>query len=113
MPFRPVYETPGSFSFLNIQTQQMQRRIVCAANRVGTVVIIGVRHFDAIMNHAFSESKLPKLAWYEAEQGFIDQFGEFCDRKMAWTIASNARQIINEVGGDSADGGTLYSENLY
>lgn len=47
------------------------------------------------------------------EQGFIDQHGAFMSRREAWEVAEAAGQIIRRVGGDEADGGTLYSENLY
>ncbi len=88
-----------------------QRRIVCAANRDRDgLVIVGVRHWDAFM-HAQADSQ-PWVAGHH-EQGFIDQFGVFMSRTEAWRVASAAGQIIRRVGGDNADGGTLYSENLY
>jgi hypothetical protein len=90
---------------------QEQRRVVCAANRDASgVVILGVRHWDAFM-HAQADS-LPWIAGSH-EQGFIDQLGDFMDRHEAWQVAEAAGQIIRRVGGDDADGGTLYSENLY
>lgn len=45
-----------------------------------------------------------------AEQGFIDQFGEFMTRKEAWTVAEAAGQI--KYPKDYCKG-TLYSEDLY
>lgn len=83
-------------------------RIVCAAMRDDAgFILTGARHFDGIMHAA-----LRKLPDYDGdwEQGFINQRGEFLNRKDAWLIASNAGQIIRRVGGDD---GTLYSENLY
>lgn len=84
------------------------RRIVCAAirNRAG-VVICGPRHFDSQMAQwvEFSRSE-----WGDAEQGFIDQRGEFLTREQAWKVASDAGQIIRRCGGD---GSRLFSENLY
>lgn len=44
-----------------------------------------------------------------SEQGFIDQFGDFMDRKEAWNVALEQNQIREEV----STHGTLYSENLY
>jgi hypothetical protein len=46
-------------------------------------------------------------------QGFVDQHGVFMDRNESWIVAAAADQINHRVGGDSMDGGTLYSENLY
>ena len=48
-----------------------------------------------------------------SEQGFIDSWGVFYNRQDAWKIAEENNQIIRRVGGDTKDGGTLYSENLY
>lgn len=53
-----------------------------------------------------------------SEEGFIDQFGDFVDRKTAWVIACKANQIFRLVGGQTKDdlgkyGIDLYSENLY
>lgn len=90
---------------------QELRRVVCAANRDASgLVIIGARHWDAFM-HAQADSQ-PWVAGCH-EQGFIDQHGVFMDRREAWQVATAANQIIRRVGGDDADGGTLYSENLY
>lgn len=89
------------------------RRIVCAANRAdrdGTLVI-GIRHYDSFMRDTMAEIR--RVRWKDSEQGFIDQFGAFLTRTQAWPIALAAGQIIRRVGGDEANGGTLYSENLY
>lgn len=89
-------------------------RIVCAANksRVTGEIILGIRHCDQFMNS--QRDRLPNKGrnadWI---QGFIDKFGCFHDRQEAWKIASEANQIWRRCGGDDADGGTLYSENLY
>ena len=90
---------------------QELRRVVCAANRDASgLVILGARHWDAFM-HAQADSQ-PWVAGCH-EQGFIDQRGVFMSRTEAWQVAVTAGQIIRRVGGDDAGGGTLYSENLY
>lgn len=93
---------------------KMQRRVVCAANRNDRsgLVIIGVRHWDAWMH---AQAKANPEQWYGGhhEQGFIDQRGKFLSRTEAWVVAEAAGQIVRRVGGDDANGGTLYSENLY
>lgn len=79
----------------------VDRRVVCAALRHGSVIICGPRHWDAICRGS------SKDGW---EQGFVDQRGEFLTREEAWTVAFCAGQILRRVGGD---GERLFSENLY
>lgn len=87
-------------------------RIVCAANRDATgLIVLGLRHFDAFMRGYYEKlgvSKVPPI-----EQGFVDQFGKFHTRKEAWVIAEAAGQIIRRVGGDGLERTGLFSENLY
>ena len=74
--------------------------------------LFAARHFDTIMRQ-----QMQAAGWSfkctESEEGFIDQYGAWMTRREAWQVAMDARQIVQRVGGDSADGGTLYSENLY
>lgn len=87
-----------------------QRRVVCAANRdVSGALILGARHWDMLM---LTQAHQWPHCFFE-EQGFIDQRGQFMTRQQAWDVASAAGQIIRRVGGDDANGGTLYSENIY
>lgn len=90
------------------------KRIVCAAirHRRFHLLIVGPRHFDITMRYAIDRSDEGD-EWYDAEQGFIDQNGNYLNRTDAWQVAKDAEQIIRRVGGDNANGGTLYSENLY
>lgn len=91
----------------------MEQRIVCAANRLKftNAVVVGVRHYDAFMRRQIAQSE---YNWCDpVEQGFIDQFGVFLTRTEAWVIAEKNGQILRRVGGDTANDGTLYSENLY
>ena len=88
------------------------RRIVCAANKYpdGTIVL-GVRHFDPLMR-ASIEQRLFDLSQCGREvQGFVDNRGQFHDRRTAWKIAVAANQVVERCGGDET--GILYSENLY
>ncbi len=87
----------------------MYPRIVCAAvqNEFTKDIIIGIRHYDAIMRKQMELSP----QWGDpAVQGFIDQFGKFYTREEAWVVAELNDQIIRRVGGDN---GKLFSENLY
>lgn len=94
----------------------ISERIVCAANRhpFAATMLLGARHFDKPMLEQLSllksNTNLGAGGW---EQGFINQKGEFLSRTAAWKAAEAAGQIIRRVGGDTANGGTLYSENLY
>lgn len=86
-------------------------RIVCAANRnqAGTI-LLGVRHWDSFMNdhRVFVDAFSPNNG-FKWEQGFVDQFGNFYNRKEAWVIAEENGQIIRQV----STPGILFSENLY
>lgn len=96
----------------------LTRRIVCAANRFyGDTIVCGARHYDPAMR-----TVLPHLKEFyssaNVEQGFINTWGEFLDRKDAWMVASYNDQIIRFVGNQEADrmglyGTELFSENLY
>lgn len=90
--------------------------IVCAANSYGNTIIPGVRHADAWMSSIVSDFEDVHMYLTDEddqEQGFLTNKGRWVDRQEAWKIAVKARQIIRRVGGDTAEGGTLYSENLY
>ena len=89
------------------------RRIVCAANKCSDLIVLGVRHHDKLMNDTINNLEDTGVINPKWEQGFVDNKGEFVTRTKAWRIALTANQIINRVGGDTAGGGTLYSENLY
>lgn len=94
-------------------SEPIGRRVVCAAIRVMSrgLVITGSRHFDTIMRGQMSASDPEeRIIWGLAEQGFIDQRGEFLTREEAHQVATAAGQIIRRCGGDE---GRLYSENLY
>jgi hypothetical protein len=95
--------------------------IVCAANLYGEVLVVGPRHCDSVMRrqidvldaNAFLKDCYPWKSETREIQGFIDQFGDFYNRQEAWKIAAANGQIIKRCGGDTANGGTLFSENLY
>lgn len=108
---------------MNLTEQQRElQRVVCAALRSGGSVIIGARHFDAMMHrlietdaaaqmrHSGAPEETTRKEWARAEQGFIDQWGSFLTRAEAHAIATRQGQIIRRCGGDDD---TLYSENLY
>lgn len=90
-----------------------QRRVVCAANLYTSgKTLISARHWDVGMCEQYNSMRLTETE-DKCTQGFIDQWGVFMSRTEAWKVAEAAGQILYRCGGDDADGGTLYSENLY
>ena len=88
-----------------------ESRIVSAANRLPCgLVLIGARHCDSLMR---AQAKAAGKKMTRSEQGFVNQHCEYLTRTEAWKVAIKTNQIIFRCGGDTADGGTLYSENLY
>lgn len=92
------------------QNPSVQRRVVCAANKHRTfgVLILGARHFDQLMH---SQIEMLGYRRHPFDQGFIDQWGVFMDRKEAYQVAKNANQILQKTGNLNDE--TLYSEDLY
>ena len=87
----------------------IDRRVVCAAIRHDTGrIICGPRHFDTIMHAQIKASIVP--GWKNAEQGFVDQRGQWMTREEALHVALANDQIVRRVGGDDHE---LFSENLY
>lgn len=90
------------------------RRIVCAAIRAPDLdVIIGIRHFSPDMRAQIQNRSDGEKFLDTVEEGFVDQWGLFLTRQQAWHIALKQNQIIQRCGGDTIDGGYLWSENLY
>lgn len=84
----------------------IERQVVCAANRYGDLIVLGVRHHCPIMNKTLD---LLKIDGFTKEQGFVDQWGNYMDRVEALEVLeANGRFIRDD---DFMD--ELYSENLY
>lgn len=104
---------PEKAGQLHHQVWKEKRRIACAANRYGKFIIVGARHHDCMMRMQMTAIGYEKL-WEFAggrdneEQGFIDQWGFFMDRKEAYDVAEASGQIINP---DVSSGRTLFSEH--
>ncbi len=92
--------------------------IVCAAcrNSKTGLIVTGARHFDRIMRdtiNAMMPAHMDQLdywkeGWSDADQGFIDQRGNYYDRDEAYAIAEANGQIREHL-----DCRGLFSENLY
>ena len=95
---------------------QVKRKIVCAANLYKGVLLLGVRHFDPIMHYDIMRLGLAgaftAYKQYEHAQGFIDQYGVFCDRVEAMQIIKDSGQPfdIQRTGGSDTE---LYSEGIH
>lgn len=96
-----------------VATVAPPRLVVCAASRRAETdhIVIGARHYDARMREQMERAG-GLVKWRGCEQGFIDQRGAFMTREEAWKVAEAAGQIRRRCGGDTASGGTLFSENL-
>ena len=90
-----------------------QPRIVCAACRHDDIIIVGPRHWDNTMHRTSLVMGIDAKSSWDFEQGFIDQFGDFYDRKESMVIAKAAGQEIDIERGCGGDDEELYSEGLY
>ena len=87
-------------------------RIMCAVNASSCEInLLGVRHGDDFMWSYIADAELNPSIF--KREGFLTTKGRFVTRQEAWKIAVEQRQIVRRCGNDTADGGTLYSENLY
>jgi len=91
----------------------MENKIVCAAIKKNDIIIAGVRHWDSGM-HKLKGIAFPDIIMKDAEQGFLDNKGDFHNRKDAMKIANKAHQVVYckayDKNGNVKD---LYSEDLY
>lgn len=90
--------------------------IVSAALEYEGVIVVGRRHFDMQMLKAIKHLRfldvVPTDVDLNWKQGFIDQYGNFYDRKEAYEIAVAAIQPIDAKGnGYRKD--MLFSEGIY
>lgn len=101
----------GEYAPIGATEQATPRRlVVCAAlrNKTGGI-ICGVRHFDTIMRDQIKAAGGIE-EWRGADQGFVDQFGQFLSREDARSLAVLQGQVRYRCGGDAE---RLFSENLY
>jgi len=95
--------------------KEIKPRIVCAAIKYENYIIAGARHFDGIMHKAIdillgTGWTKPKVS--DWQQGFIDQWGKFYNRKEAMQIVKASGQPF-DAERNSGNGQDLYSEGLY
>jgi hypothetical protein len=95
-------------------SKRSQRRVVCAAlyDLELDMCVLGARHCDMSMHYticAMPNDIRDQLR--HGEQGFIDQWGKFMNRKEAFEVATAAGQIIQKTG--NPDSKELFSEDIY
>jgi len=84
--------------------------VVCAAMKMRDGFIVpGIRHYSPEMRKLLRRCYGEGYHKQVAEQGFVDQFGNFLTRETAYEIAFKNGQIRRDV----SKPGTLFSENLY
>lgn len=108
------------FDNIIVENGTVYYKIGVAANRYtmkddSEIIIAGLRHYCPVMANAFlayqQAGLIPKdRSLFTEEQGFLDSYGNFIDRKTAWTIAVKFNQVNEERNGPP---GKLYSEGLY
>jgi len=96
-------------------TLSVPRIIVTAANKVGNLIIPGVRHHDSVMRKLYDALGLDDIKTYKIEeQGFIDQYGQFVTREDARIIFDANKQISKRNDGQAPnDPKLLYSEDIH
>jgi hypothetical protein len=80
--------------------------IKLAAIRQGNIVYVGRRHHDCIRWILACGLVQPPV---NGEQGFVTDEGKFVDRREAFKIARECKQIIRKHGRPDE----LYSEDIY
>lgn len=107
MDYAPTYENVFQGEYKEVRLKN--RRVVCAANRSGSIILCGARHWDTVMHKQAEAMKMSRTKRSMAEQGFIDQFGVFLTREEAFILAKEKGQIKGKPNVE----GTLFSEDLY
>ena len=104
----------------NSTSRLSKPRIIASACKLGHVMVIGPRHWDKTMVTQYNNMKncdawkamatVPPTAYFS--EGFIDQHGEYYDRKQAMVIVKASGQAFDKKrNGD--DDKELYSEGIY
>jgi hypothetical protein len=116
------------------QPDPARRRIVCSAVLIddkhgNSFKLLAPRHWGAVMGeqlrqiarHRYPNMSDDELYDYVKDnfrhesqvQGFVDQFGDFHDRREALIIAKRHNQIKPEGKSGNPDSDELFSEDLY
>lgn len=106
-PWQPL---PDNIALIHVPNYEpAKRRVVCAANKFGELIVPGARHFDSIM-HALLD-RLNIQGKEQHDQGFIDQWGNFMTREEALLVVKvNGQQVSDRAFHSKSE---LFSEDLY
>lgn len=103
------YMCHTSYDIPKFDGQKNDPWIVSAAMKLNNgLIVCSPRHFDPLC-HALIE--MYNIDATGAEQGFVDQYRNFYNRKEAYDIAERNGQINKTVGTELSR--ILFSENLY
>lgn len=96
--------------------EKPQSIIVCAGCKINIkgeeYLILGARHYDKLMREMINKLDKDTLQpIVRGEQGFIDQYGDFYNRKEALEIVKKNGQPFNQKRNGSNT--KLFSEGLY
>ena len=102
--YKPLPDNP---IYVYVKGKLIERQVVCAANKYGDIIVLGIRHFCPLMRKQLDAYCLKGSEPHK--QGFVDQWGNFMTRKEALLVLqTNGRWIRDEDYQNQ-----LYSENLY
>jgi hypothetical protein len=100
-------------AIIALEAGKKGRRVVCAAVRAedGSLVL-GIRHYSMDMHVQIKQRHDGEKFCnrHGDDQGFVDQWGVYMDRKTAFVVALAAGQIVRPEACHYAE---LYSEGLY
>lgn len=102
--FKPYHQDHTKVYF---DGKLLKRQVVCAANKYDGIIVLGVRHFCPLMCNTLD--KMGMKGSEPHEQGFVDQWGNFMDRKEALVVLKTNGRFCRDM--EFTD--ELYSENLY
>jgi hypothetical protein len=94
---------------------ELPERVVCAANKYGGFIVLGLRHNDEFMQDAVKALGIGQFdknaIFHPNAQGFLTNRKRWVSRAEAYEIANNQEQIVRKTGG--IDSKVLYSEDVY
>jgi hypothetical protein len=110
-----IENDPDGFTGWRWDKFSVQPYIVCAANRYKDFIVTGSRHHSVPMMMITELVGMDALHAYAGsrdneEQGFIDQYGKFWNRRDAYELCIKQGRPLLE---DGASKTQLFSEHLY
>ena len=108
---KPQYYKPfGDNTHVATPKGDHPRYVVCAACKWEDIIVCAPRHFDMAMRNQINLLPDGSFNRARAEQGFVDQYGNFMSRTEALHVVLTNNQPLRD---EEILGGRLFSENLY